>query len=168
MKHNHGHQHGKNLTGVFDRHSMFRGITAFAAAILVIPGAFSAEDKQIKEASPYVAVNEPLPTLTLDQPLPEGLQQGLVWIQYRVENVRILPVFGEAAKNVLPRIGHLHVHVDDVPFWWVEASDNNTIDIAGLPVGQHKVKVVLVDANHQPFPGQSKTVTFDLPKQLKQ
>jgi hypothetical protein len=38
------------------------------------------------------------------------------------------------------------------------------IDIAGLPPGQHKVKIELVDANHNVFAGQSKTVTFTIPK----
>jgi hypothetical protein len=37
------------------------------------------------------------------------------------------------------------------------------IDIAGLPVGQHKVRIELVNANHQIVPGQTKTVAFTLP-----
>jgi len=61
-----------------------------------------------------------------------------VWIQYRVENLRIVPVFGEGATKALPRVGHLHITVDDLPWWWADASDNNTIDIAGLPVGEHQ------------------------------
>ncbi|HYX38818.1 MAG TPA: DUF6130 family protein [Oligoflexus sp.] len=150
------------------RHGKYLAATAFAAGILVTPGAFSGE-RQTAEASPYIVIeNEPPARLIVDQPLPEGLELGLVWIQYRVENVRVLPVFGEAATKVSPRIGHVHVHVDDQPFWWVEASSNNTIDIAGLPVGPHKVKVVLVNANHEPIPGQSKTISFVLSKQLKQ
>jgi hypothetical protein len=92
--------------------------------------------------------------------LPEGLAHGLVWIQYRVENVRILPVFGNGGLDVSPRLGHLHIHVDDLPWWWADASDNNTIDIAGLPIGEHKILIELVDANHQVFPGQAKTVNF--------
>jgi Family of unknown function (DUF6130) len=46
---------------------------------------------------------------------------------------------------------------------WADASDLDTVDIAGLPPGEHKVKIELVDANHQVFPGQSKTVTFTVP-----
>jgi hypothetical protein len=88
------------------------------------------------------------------------LDQGVVWIQYRTENVHILPVFGKGALNASPRVGHLHVHVDDLPWWWADASDNNTIDLAGMPPGPHKVRIELVDANHEVFPGQSKTVTF--------
>jgi hypothetical protein len=81
-----------------------------------------------------------------------------------VENVRIAQVFGAGALNVSPRVGHLHITVDDLPWWWADASDNNTIDIAGMPPGQHKVKIELVDANHNVFAGQSKTVTFTIPK----
>jgi hypothetical protein len=80
-----------------------------------------------------------------------------------VENVRIVPVFGAGAVDVSPRLGHLHITVDDLPWWWADASDNNTIDIAGLPPGEHKVKIELVDANHNVFPGQVVTVTFTVP-----
>ena len=130
------------------------------------PAARSA--KEIRGASPYVEIkNEPPPKLIVDPPLPEGLAIGVVWIQYRVENLRIVPVFGEGAAKVSPRVGHLHVTVDDLPWWWADASDDNTIDIAGLPVGQHKVRIELVNANHQIIQGQTKTVTFNLPVQLR-
>ena len=59
--------------------------------------------------------------------------------------------------------GHLHITVDDLPWLWADASDLNTVDIAGLPPGEHKVKIELVDANHKVFLGQSKTVTFTVP-----
>ena len=129
----------------------------------VKPGTPSA--KEIRGASPYAEIkNEPAPKLFVDPPLPDLLDQGVVWIQWRVENANILPVFGKGALHVSPRVGHLHVHVDDVPWWWADASNINTIDLAGLPSGPHKIRVVLVDANHEPFPGQSKTVTFTIPK----
>ena len=119
---------------------------------------------EVRGASPYVEIkNENAPKLIVDPPLPEGLALGIVWIQYRVENLRIVPVFGEGATKVSPRVGHLHITVDDLPWWWADASDNNTIDIAGLPVGQHKVRIELVNPNHQIFPGQTKTVMFTLP-----
>lgn len=124
--------------------------------------------KDVRGSSPYVEIkNEPEPKLIVDPPLPEGLAIGVVWIQYRVENLRIVPVFGEGASKVSPRVGHLHVTVDDQPWWWADASDSNTIDIAGLPVGQHKVRIELVNANHQIIPGQTKTLTFNLPVQLR-
>lgn len=124
-----------------------------------------ASAKEIRGASPYAEIkDEPAPKLFVDAPLPDLLDQGVVWIQWRVENVNIMPVFGKGALRVSPRLGHLHVHVDDVPWWWADASNINTIDLAGLPAGPHKIRVVLVDANHQPFPGQSKTVTFTIPE----
>ena len=121
--------------------------------------------KAIRGASPYIEIkNEPAPRLIVDAPLPDLLDQGVVWIQWRVENVHIAPVFGKGALNASPRVGHLHVQVDDLPWWWADASDINTIDLAGLPPGPHKVKIDLVNANHEPFPGQSRTVTFTVPK----
>ena len=123
--------------------------------------------KEVRGGSPYFELeNEPPPKLFVDPPLPEGLAQGLVWIQWRVENLNVVPVFGKGAVNTSPRVGHLHVHVDDVGWWWADASGINTIDIAGLPAGPHKVRLELVNANHEPFPGQSKTVTFTLPKRV--
>ncbi len=124
--------------------------------------------KQVRGASPYVEIKDaPPPRLIVDDPLPEGLAIGVVWIQYRVENMRIVPVFGAGAAKVSPRVGHLHVTVDDLPWWWADASDSNTIDIAGLPAGQHKVRIELVGADHRIIPGQTKTVTFNLPVQLR-
>jgi hypothetical protein len=66
----------------------------------------------------------------------------------------------EGALNVSPRVGHLHINVDDLPWLWADASNINTIDMAGMPPGPHKVRIDLFDANHQVFPGQSKTVEF--------
>jgi hypothetical protein len=113
----------------------------------------------------YIEIkNEPAPKLIVDQPLPEGLANGLFWAQYRVENVHIQQVFGEGALKVSPRVGHLHIQVDDSPFLWADASDINTIDVAFFTPGQHKVKIDLVDPNHNVFPGQSVTLTFNILK----
>jgi Family of unknown function (DUF6130) len=130
--------------------------------------AFAQSAKEIRGGSPYVAIeNEPAPKLIVDPPLAEGLAQGVFWAQYRVENVRIVQVFGAGAVDVSPRIGHLHINVDDLPWLWADASDNNTVDIAGLPPGEHKVKIELVDANHNLFPGQSVTLNFTVPEHDK-
>ena len=86
--------------------------------------------KEVRGASPYIEItNEPAPKLIVDPPLPDLLDQGVVWIQWRAENVHIVPVFGKGALNASPRVGHLHVHVDDLPWWWADASDINTIDL---------------------------------------
>ena len=121
--------------------------------------------KEVRGRTPYLpAGNEPPPTLIVDEPLPDGLPQGLIWIQYRTENCRILPVFGKEALNLSPRVGHLHVRVDDLPWLWADASDINTVDIGGMPPGDHKVTIDLVDPTHQLYPGQSKVVKFTVPK----
>ena len=141
---------------------------AVAAGPMLVTTAFAQNAKELRGASPYVAVeNEPAPKLIVDAPLPEGLAQGVFWAQYRVENVRIVQVFGAGARQVSPRVGHLHITVDDLPWWWADASDNNTIDIAGLPAGQHKVRISLVDADHNVFPGQVATLTFTIPDHAK-
>jgi uncharacterized protein DUF6130 len=121
--------------------------------------------REVRGATPYAAIeNEPPPKLIVDAPLPDLLDKGIIWIQYRTENVRIVPVFGKEALDVSPRVGHLHVHVDDLPWLWADASDLNTVDIALMPPGEHKVVIELADANHQVFPGQAKTVKFTVPK----
>jgi hypothetical protein len=117
--------------------------------------------KEVRGASPYLEIkNEPPPRLIVDPPLPDLLDRGVVWIQWRAENVNIVPVFGKGALNASPRVGHLHVHMDDLPWLWADASNINTIDLAGVPPGPHKILVELVNANHEVFPGQAKTVTF--------
>ncbi|MCS6288479.1 MAG: hypothetical protein H8K10_05815 [Nitrospira sp.] len=107
--------------------------------------------------------NEPPAKLIVDSPLPDLLAQGIVWIPWRVENVHIGPVLGNDALNTSPRVGHLHIHVDDLPWFWADFS-HNPIDVAFLPSGSHKVRIELVNAIHQGVPGQSKTVTFTIPK----
>jgi hypothetical protein len=138
-----------------------------AVGTVLATGAFAHDDQSAKAfrgASPYVAIeNEPAPKLVVDAPVPEGLALGVFWAQYRVENVHIAQVFGAGALNVSPRVGHLHITVDDLPWWWADASDNNTVDIAGFPPGEHKVKIALVDADHNVFPGQVVTVNFTVP-----
>ena len=139
-------------------------LMAATAALLAASAAACAAPtaKEIRGASTYVEIdNEPPPKLFVDQPLPEGLAIGIVWIQYRVENLRIVPVFGAGATKVSPRVGHLHITVDNLPWWWADASDNNTINIAGLPAGEHTVRIELVNPNHKIY--ETRVVKFNLP-----
>jgi hypothetical protein len=105
--------------------------------------------------------NEPAPRLIVESPLPGPLAQGVGVIPYRVENVRILPVAGPAARNLSPRVGHLHITVDDLPWLWADFGQSNSIVLAGMPRGQHKVLIQLVDAEGGVFTSQ--TVTFHSP-----
>ena len=61
---------------------------------------------------------EPAAKIVVDQPLAEPLSREVVFIQYRTENLQIVPVFGPKALDVSPRIGHLHVAVDGAPWVW--------------------------------------------------
>ena len=91
---------------------------------------------------------------------PIGSPSGRVVIQYRAENLRIVPVFGPNALDVSPRIGHIHVTVDDAPWRWADASGEPLI-INCLPPGPHKVLIELVNVNHQPL--DKGVVTFVIP-----
>ena len=144
---------------------VIKTLAGAVAATVLATTALAQSAKDVRGASPYVEIkNEAAPKLIVDQPLPEGLANGLFWAQYRVENVHIQQVFGPGALKVSPRVGHLHIQVDDQPFLWAHASDNNTVDVAFFTPGQHKVKIDLVDPNHNVFPGQSVTLTFTILK----
>ena len=107
--------------------------------------------------------NEPAAKIVIDAPLAGPLaSRGVVVIAYCAENMHIAPVFGPGALAVSPRVGHIHVTVDDAPWRWADASGNPLI-LQGLPPGPHKVLIELVDANHQVV--DKGTVTFDVPKQ---
>lgn len=142
---------------------LIKTLVVAASGTLLATGAFAQSAMDIRGASPYVAIeNEAPPKLIVDPPLPDQLAQGFVQMQYRTANLRILPVFGAGALNVSPRVGHLHVTVDDLPWHWADTSDSNTIDLVGLPPGQHKVLVELVDPTHRVITGQ--TVAFTVPR----
>ena len=143
----------------------FKTLAAVAAGAVLVTGAF-AQSVKVRDRSPFVAIeNEPAPTLIVDPPLPGPLARGAVLIPYRVENFRILPVLGAPAAKVSPRVGHLHVTVDDLPWHWGDFGDNKTIVVVGLPPGQHKVLIELADPEHKIFTGQ--TVAFAVPGPAK-
>lgn len=99
--------------------------------------------------------------LIVDAPIPEALAAGRVVIRYKTENLRIAQVFGRTALDVAPRIGHLHITVDDAPWHWLDAS-GEPLTITGLNPGQHKVLIELVNAAHQTLDYQ--VVNFEVPK----
>jgi hypothetical protein len=103
---------------------------------------------------------EPPAKIIIDPPLPEALSTGRVVIQYYAENLHIVDVFGEAALAVSPRIGHVHITVDDALWRWVDASGQSII-LNGFAPGSHKVRIQLVDANHHPI--DEGTVEFIVP-----
>jgi hypothetical protein len=147
--------------------SLIRSSAAFTIAILLATSVLSQTARTVRGASPYTAIqNEPAPKLVVDPPLSEALTKGAVQIQYRVENIHIVPVFGAGALDVSPRLGHLHITVDDLPWLWADASDSNTIDFVGSPAGEHAVLIELVDPTHHVFSGCDtcrRRLTFTVP-----
>ena len=91
--------------------------------------------------------SEPAPALVAYPPLPEALARGVVIIQFRTENLRVMPVFGANAVDVSPRLGHVHVTVDDWPGTWAHTSADPII-LVGLKPGQHKVRLEIADPGH--------------------
>src|SRR6266446_1910933 len=137
-------------------------VIAIAIALCALSAAAQTA-KEVKGATPLVAVpNEAPPKLVVDPPIPEQLAQGRVFIQYRTENLRILPVYGNAALAVSPRAGHLHYYVDGQS-WPIVDTSGETVVLVGLPPGPHQVKLELADATHKPIPGCSKVVEFTIP-----
>jgi hypothetical protein len=117
--------------------------------------------KDIRGPSPLVAIEDEAPArLIVDPPLPGPLAQGRVFIQYATENLRVVPVFGQGALDVSPRIGHVHITVDDAGWHFVDAS-GETIILVGLEPGPHKVLIELADSTHHVITSQ--TVTFIVP-----
>jgi len=104
---------------------------------------------------------QPGAKLIVEPPAPELLAKGLVSIQYRTENVRIMPVFGPDALKITPRVGHLHVRLDDAPWGWTYASGQPVI-VNGLSPGRHRIQVELADANHQAL--AQNVVEFEVPQ----
>ncbi|MCW2242042.1 DUF6130 family protein [Azospirillum canadense] len=136
--------------------------TALTAAALTAGTAFAHGTKDGSGHSPIIPIeNEPAPTLIVDPPLPGPLARGAVLIAYRTENFRVVPVLGAAARNVSPRVGHLHVTVDDLPWHWGDFSNTDTIVVVGMPPGPHKLLVELSDPEHHILAAQ--TVTFTVP-----
>jgi hypothetical protein len=112
-------------------------------------------------AAPVVPVaDEPPPRLVADAPIPSQLAEGRVVIRYCVHNLRILPVFGEAALGVSPRLGHLHITVDEGPYRWLDTSGQPVI-VNKLPPGPHKILIELVDPTHKTLDRQ--VVSFTIP-----
>lgn len=133
---------------------MLTGAIAAAALTLIGSGALA-------QSAVVDVENEPAPSLTVLQPLPGPLARGVVYIPYRLENLRILSVGGPAARNLSPRVGHLHITLDELPWQWADYGGSNTVILVGLPHGEHKVRIDAVDPQGRTLVTQ--TVTFTVP-----
>jgi Family of unknown function (DUF6130) len=120
---------------------------------------FSARD--IRGSAPVVQLDtEPPPKFIVDEPMAGPLTFGRVVIQYRTENLRIVPVYGIGALDVSPRIGHLHLTVDNATWHWLDAS-GEPITMNGFQPGPHSILIELADPTHKII--DSKLVTFNIP-----
>lgn len=150
-----------NLSNTNSKGTFLRSVLMIAFCAITI-AAQSSNDKCRQSVIPVE--NEPPAKIYIDPPLAEPLaSRGVAVIQYCAENLHIVPVFGAKALPVTPRIGHLHVRVDDASWVWAEASGNPII-LLGLAPGPHKVSIELVNANHQTL--DRAEVTFVVPKKL--
>jgi hypothetical protein len=144
--------------GGLGRAPTLKRLSLFAwAGMVCASGAFA------QTATPAVvplAGEQPPARIAVDPPLAAPLARGVVVLQYRTENVRIVPAFGPGALTVSPRIGHLHVSLDDLHWVWMDASGVPVI-IQNLPAGSHRVTVALVDANHHAL--DQRVVEFVVP-----
>jgi hypothetical protein len=142
------------------------GALIAATTVLSASTAMAQTAREVLGPAAVVPLTETQPParIIVDPPLAEPLSHGRVVIQYRAENLRIVPVFGPAALAASPRIGHIHVTVDDAPWRWADASGEALI-INGLPAGPHKVLIELVNANHQTL--DKGVVTFVIPKAIE-
>lgn len=108
------------------------------------------------DASP-TSVPDDKPRIIVMVPTPGSLaKQGAV-VAFRAENITMSPIFGREALDARPRLGHLHITVDDLPWHWVHTTDE-PIQIRGFPPGKHKLLLELADPTHRVIDAQ--TVEF--------
>src|SRR2546423_684765 len=138
--------------------SLHVGASVIAACLMAASGSAQTARAVRGAAAIEPLQYEPPAKIVIDPPLAEPLSRGRVVIQYRTENLHIVPVFGPSALAVAPRIGHIHVTVDDATWHWADASGNPVI-INDLAPGPHTILIQLVNANHQPVDQEVVRVT---------
>ncbi|WOH47625.1 DUF6130 family protein [Bradyrhizobium sp. sBnM-33] len=81
---------------------LIKTLATVAVGTVFATSAFAQSAREIRGASPFETIaNEPAAKLIVDPPPPGPLAQGQFLAQYRVENVRLLQVFGPGALSVL-------------------------------------------------------------------
>ena len=137
------------------------GLALFTAGGQAQRPAYPVQTTPQAQAANVSKAEQPPAKILVDLPKPELLTEGVAIIQFRTENAQIVPVFGPAAVNVTPRLGHLHVTLDDAPWHWAHTS-NDPVIVAPLPPGPHKILIELADANHQVL--AKEVVKFEVPR----
>ena len=143
--------------------SLFKHLAVAAAGALFCVAGWAQTANDIgRPAAVLPIAGEAAPKLVVYPPLAEPLARGVVILQYRTENLRVIPVFGKGALEVSPRVGHLHVTVDDRPGTWAHTSGDPII-VVGLTPGAHKMLIEVADPVHKIL--ASETVTVNVPEQ---
>jgi len=145
--------------------SSSKGTSLLSVAAIVLcataASAQSARDACGRTSVIPLTGEEPPAKILIDPPLAGPLaSRGVAIIEYCTQNLHLAPVFGPDALAVSPRVGHIHVRVDDASWVWADASGNPVI-LMGLVPGPHKVLIELEDANHHTL--DKGTVAFVIP-----
>jgi len=141
-------------------------LLSVAAIVLYAMTAMAQSTSDVCGPTPVIPLtgSEPPAKLVIYPPLAEPLaSRGVVIIQYCTQNLHLVPVFGANALAASPRVGHIHVRVDDASWVWADASGNPII-LMGLSPGPHKVLIELEDANHHTL--DKGTVAFVIPEKI--
>ena len=143
--------------------SLFKHVAVAAAgALFCLTAAAQTATEAGRPAAVLPLAAEAPPKLVVYPPLAEPLARGVVILQYRTENLRVIPIFGMGALEVSPRVGHLHVTVDDRPGTWAHTSGDPII-VVGLEPGVHKMLIEVADPVHKIL--TSETVAVTVPAQ---
>jgi hypothetical protein len=132
-----------------------RILATVVTATVLTASALAQSAQDLRGRTPVVE-NQPPAQLIVDPPNPQALGVGVVLIQYQAKNVHIVPVFGPAALKVFPRVGHVHINVDNLPWHWADANDTSTIDIKDLPQASTRCGLTWWTAIISSFPGSPK------------
>jgi hypothetical protein len=134
-----------------------------SALCLIAPAAY-AEDA-MDHTTPTPAATAAAPAhLTVDAPLAPPLAKGAVIIQFHTGDLKIAPIYGAEGLAANPRVGHLHITLDNASWHWVHAGPD-PLAIQGLAPGPHTVRVDLADPTHKVIETQS--VSFVVPEPPK-
>ena len=148
------------------KYTTSKGISLVLVAVFVLRAMTALAQSATENCRPASIIpltnKEPPARIVVDPPLAEPLaSRGVAIIQYCAQNLHLVPVFGPNALALSPRVGHIHVRVDDASWVWADASGNPTI-LMGLRPGPHKVLIELEDANHHTL--DQGLVTFVVPE----
>jgi len=150
------------------RNTSVKGTSLLWVAAIVLWAMTAGAQVATDECGPAAVIPltgpEPPAKIVIGPPLAGPLaSRGVAIIQYCTQNLHVVPVFGENALAASPRIGHIHVALDDASWVWADASGNPII-LQGLRPGPHKVRIDLVDANHHTL--DQGLITFVVPEKI--